>query len=244
MKRKTPSFGIDKAEYEQQRNVFDMCRWINEKLLEIDEVPDSDSIYFERRGLNVKKFIEEVIPVAALGLYFYRPPDTVLIQCLTGNQGYDAILQVQGAQNFNIRVEATTTETPDDSVLRRQSLSRHGFTFSSGPIRREGRDIVQEPEMADYFEQEDQWNDRAFEALESKLQYNAYGPETAILVRMDTHRAVSLDSRAHLIRRTAHHLEQATARVYGVYYFYARNFIIDGVRTSDLNIARVNSEQA
>lgn len=232
-------FGIETKEFEQERDVFDMCRWINEKLADMEKQPDFDTLYFERKGTNVKKFIEEAIPIAALGLYLYRPADNVTINCLAGNQGYDATLRVHGFHNFNIRVEVTTTET-DDSVMRRQSLSWHGFTFSSGPIKREkgktkeDRKIAQEPEMAEYFEEEEQWNDRAFQALLSKLQYDAYGPETAILVRLDTHRSVSLDSRADLIRKTENHLLQATARVYGVYYFYARDFIIDGIRTAEL----------
>ncbi len=57
-------------EYEQKRHIFELCNWINEKLAEMETISDFNIIYFERNGENVKKLIEEAMPLASLGLYF------------------------------------------------------------------------------------------------------------------------------------------------------------------------------
>ena len=130
---------IPTSEYEQPRHVFDLCRWINEKLSEMQELPDFETIYFERKtaiSVNVKKFLEEAIPVACLGLHFYRPEDSVRIKCFAGSQGYDAKLWVSGYRNFEIDIEVTTTETPE-SVMNRQSLSWNGYAYPGSPAQKQ-----------------------------------------------------------------------------------------------------------
>jgi hypothetical protein len=231
MNTTSSKFDIETPEYQQERHVFDMCRWINEKLAQMEKEDNFDTIYFERKGTNVKKLIEEAIPIACLGLYFFRPADDVYLQCFVGNQPFDATLKVVGFHNMNIKVEVTTIET-EDSTLRRQSLSRNGFTYSSGPIKREGRDIVSGPEMVDISEQEDQWVDLIFDRALRKLGMG-YGPEVAVLVYVDTPRPVSLEARAELIHRTNWHLLQKQTNIYGVYYCYAAEFVVDGIRQAD-----------
>ena len=58
MSKEDPRFDIETGEYEQERHVFDMWRWINDKLARMEEVDDFDTIYFERKGANVKKLID------------------------------------------------------------------------------------------------------------------------------------------------------------------------------------------
>jgi hypothetical protein len=133
---------IPTTEYEQRRHVFDLCKWINEKCAEMQTYPDFETIYLERQGKNIKKLIEEAMPLASLGLYFFRPAKDVYLKCLT-NHKYDAELTVSGWSNFDIKVEVTTVET-DESTMRRQALSRHGSVFMMGKIRRDGRNIISE----------------------------------------------------------------------------------------------------
>jgi hypothetical protein len=145
------TFSISTDEYEQRRHVFEMHRWINSVLARMDREPDSDTIYFERRGLNVKKLIEEAIPVTYLGLHLVQMAEDVFLQLHTDNRPYDAQLEVTGFKHFGFKVEVTTTEN-DDSTLRRQALSRDGTVWLQGPIHRDkndGRKIVSEPEMVD-----------------------------------------------------------------------------------------------
>lgn len=130
------SMNIATDEYEQKRHVLDLYRWVNAKLAEMYSLPDFDTIYLERKvkNKNVKKLIEEAIPIACLGLYFLNPWNNVYIRCLTGNQRYDAELEIKGFSPLEIKIEATTIET-DETTLRRQALSRKGFVYFTGPIK-------------------------------------------------------------------------------------------------------------
>lgn len=232
MSQSSPYYNIPTPEYEEKRHVFEMFRWINEKLKEMDEEVGFDTIYFERKGVNVKKFIEEAIPAAYLGLHYCRIADDIYIQCKAGNQPYDATMEIVGYRNRTLKIEVTTTED-DDSTLRRQSLSRHGFTYSAGPIRREGRNIVSEPEMVDVFEEEQKLIDLAFDRFYEKVKFASYDKETVILVRVDSDRHLSLESRAELVNKTHRHLMEHQPSIYGVCYCYVRDFIIDEVKESD-----------
>jgi len=64
---------IPAPEYEQHRSVFQLCDWINSKLRALENVSGFEERYFERRGENIKKLLEEAVPVAYLGLSFWRP---------------------------------------------------------------------------------------------------------------------------------------------------------------------------
>jgi hypothetical protein len=90
-------------EYESPRHVFELWRWINTKLNEIDAEPDPDAILLGRQGKTgriVKRLIEEAIPIACLGLHFYRPLTEVHIKCLAGSQAHDAELEVSGNRSL------------------------------------------------------------------------------------------------------------------------------------------------
>jgi hypothetical protein len=216
-------FGIGTAEYEQERDVFDMCRWINHTLAEMEKEADFDTIYFERRGANVKQLIEEAMPVANLGLHLYRPPDTVSVQCFVGNQPYDAIVTVSGFRNFRIHVEVTTIENKE-SILRRQCLSRNG-TWSTGRMTKEGREIQTEVEMVDVLEEYDKWIALALDRASKKLNKQPpYGPDTAIVVSLDPFWPLPIRFRAELVDKTESLLCDGQYDIYGVYYCYSVNF--------------------
>jgi hypothetical protein len=232
MSKPRPYYNIPTPEYEEKRHVFEMFRWINAKLKEMDQTVGFDTIYQEMKGKNVKKFIEEAIPAAYLGLHYCRIADDIYIQCKAGNQPYDATLEIVGYKNRNLKIEVTTTEN-DDSTLRRQSLSRHGFTYSSGPIRREGRDIVSEPEFVETLEEEQKLINLAFDRFYEKVKFESYDKETVVLVRVDSHRRLSLESRAELVNKTHRYLMKHHPSIYGVCYCYVRDFIIDEVKESD-----------
>jgi hypothetical protein len=219
---------ISTIEYEQRRHVFDLCKWINEKLAEMETFPDFETIYFERQGTNVKKLIEEAMPLACLGLYFFRPADDVYLRCLAENPQYDAELSVVGFRNFEVKVEVTTVET-DESTMRRQALSRHGSVFMMGRIRRDGRNIISEAEMVDTDLENKKWIDLAFERSVKKIE-RGYGKDTAILVSFSSFRHIPLRNRAELLERTKRYLLQEKPEIYGVYYSYGDDFVVDGVK--------------
>ena len=221
------SMNISTTEYEQRRHVFDLCKWLNDKCAEMQTLPDFETIYFERQGANIKKLIEEAMPLASLGLYFYRPSNDVYLKCLT-NQRYDAELSVSGWNNFDIKVEVTTVET-EESTMRRQALSRHGSVFMMGKIRRYGRNIISEAEMVDLDVENKKWIDLAFERCLKKIEHG-YDKDTAILVSFSNFRHIPLRYRAKLLERTERHLLVEKPEIYGVYYSYGDDFVVDGIK--------------
>ncbi len=233
-------FGISKSEYEKERSVFEFCTWLNDKLAELEKLPNFDELYFERKkeGENVKALIEEAIPVSCLALYFLKLRGDVMVICLTGNEpDGDATLTIQefDSTKRNIKVEVTTTETPE-STMRRQSLSWHGFAWGSGPIKREGsrnnQIIVSEPEMVNAREEDERTIQLMYERFLDKVRHG-YDVNTAILVYMNSlpSRSISIHMRSKLIQRVQSYLITERPDIYGAYFCYGYDYLIDGIRS-------------
>jgi hypothetical protein len=220
---------IPALEYEQHRNIFQLCDWINDKLHGLKQYPDFEERYFERRGQNIKKLLEEAVPVARLGLYFWRPWRDVWVACLAGNQPYDAELTLQDSRKTEtIQVEVTSTET-DETTMWRQALSREGYVFIPGPVRREGRRIVSEPKMVDVNEQRKRLLQCAFDRFQTKADRED-DAQTAILVYVNSTLSLPFWSRAELMEKTHKYLQTQNPRIYGAYYCYEVDQGVDGLQ--------------
>lgn len=222
--------GIPRAEYEERRSAFELCRWVNSKLRELEDGGDFDRQYFERVGTNVKRFVEEAIPLSRLGLYLSTPGSEVHITCFADNRAYDGLVEITGFGARSVRVEVTTTDTPPWSTMRRQALSRDGHVVLTGPIRREGRAILAEGAMVDVAEEEERCIEVALERLHEKAGSGKYGDDTAVLVYFtDCWLARLTDIRAELLRRTEEYLRREPPSVRAVYYVYSSNYCVDHV---------------
>lgn len=243
---KATPFSIDKEDYEQERHIFDHCRWVGEKLAEIRQSEYSEQIYFERLGENVKCFIEEAKPIASLGLYLYRPWREVFVRCLTGDQPFDGEIRVvdqDSETTAEFRVEVVTTET-EDSVKRRQALSVHGSVFGAGPITRttsnerdlwgrRKKQVISQAEARDVLEDLEELKKLAFDRAVKKLE-KGYDARTAILVTVDE-LAVPLATRAELKKMTFEYLQTEKPEIYGIFYAYS-NFAVDEAKSSTQQI--------
>jgi hypothetical protein len=219
---------IPAAEYEERRHVFELCRWINSKLASMESCENFDELYFERKGQNVKKLLEEAVPLSRLGLHLCAPARDVYVTCFVGNQPFDAEIEIAGFSPRAFRVEVTTTET-DESTLRRQALSRRGYVGLSGSIERRGRDIAWSAEMTEVSAEEERCTDLMFERLRDKVESGRYGKDTAILIYLTEYQRVGLESRANLVRRTQRYLRERGFSVQGVYYCYTLGHSVDEV---------------
>lgn len=219
---------IAQSEYEKRRHAFELCQWINEKLNELKRSGRFDELYFERKGRNVKKLIEEAIPVSRLALQLSTPGSEVYVTCYVGNQAYDATVEIEGFGPRVFKVEVTTTET-DETTMRRQALSRQGCVASSGPIRRDKRNIIWEGEMVEVDADEQRCTELMFEWLQEKVKSGSYGEDTAILVHLAEYRPISMRNRANLVHRTRRYIVEEQPSIGSVYYCYTAGYIIDAV---------------
>jgi hypothetical protein len=227
------TFSIPIAEYEQRRSSFELCRWINQKLAEMRGTGRFDELYFERSNprSNIKKLIEEAIPLSRLGLYLSTPGSEVYLTCLAGNQNYDANIEITGFDQRTFKVEVTTTEDKP-STLRRQALSRFGHVPLTGEISRKGREITvpDEVEMVCADEEDERCVNLMFDRMRRKIESGRYDEDTTILVFFTEFRAIDPNHRARLALRTNRYLLELQANVPGVYYCYTADYSIDSVR--------------
>jgi hypothetical protein len=220
---------IPLAEYEQPRSIHELCDWINDKLRALEQFADFEERYFERRGQHIKKLLEEAIPIAKLGLYFWRPWRDISVVCLAGNQAYDATMILQDPhQSETIHIEVTSTET-DETTMRRQALSRDGSVFMLGPVRRQGRQIMSEATMVDLEQENTRLRNCAFERFQMKANQED-DPQTAILVYVSTPQSLPFFHRAQLVEETRAYLRKNRPILYGAYYCYYSDYGTDGMR--------------
>jgi hypothetical protein len=230
---------ISDSEYEKPRSVFQLCEWINGTLRDLESTPDFQVRYGERRGRNIKKLLEEAVPVARMGLYLWRPWRDVSVTCLAGDQSHDAEITVKDPHKTEtIKIEVTCTET-DETTMRRQALSREGFVWMSGPIRRQGRRIVSEATMVDLDNESARLVERALTRLRRKAERED-DPQTAILVYLvKSFPSLSFRHRTQLLEQTRTYLRRQRPTLYGAYYCYETDETdqgFDGVRNEPHNL--------
>lgn len=182
----TESFSIPEAEYVRRRSSFELCKWINQKLAEMRGTGRFDELYFERSDsrTNIKKLIEEAIPLSRLGLYLSTPESEVYLTCFADNRGYDAVVEVTGFTHRTFKVEVTTTET-ETSNLRRQALARYGRVPLTGTISKKDREITASGEMVRADEEDERCISLMFDRMQRKVESGRYDRETAILVLLN-----------------------------------------------------------
>ena len=86
--------------------------------------------------------------------------------------------------------------------------------------------------MLDVQEEEQKWLERAYKGFLDKVESNRYGEDTALLVNIDTYRNFGMRRRAELVTRTFKYLRDKEPKIYGVFYCYKKDFIIDEVKAS------------
>lgn len=229
---------ISNSEYEKPRSNFQLCEWINSKLRDLETASDFQERYVERRGQNIKKLLEEAVPVARMGLYLWRPWRDVSVTCLAGDQSHDAEITVKDPHKTErIKIEVTCTET-DETTMRRQALSREGFVWMSGPVRREGRRIVSEATMVDLDKESSHLVERALTRFRRKAERED-DPQTAILVYLvESFPSLSFWYRTQLLEQTRTYLRTQRPTLYGAYYCYQTDQGFDGVRNEPHNLVR------
>jgi hypothetical protein len=218
-------FEITRDEYEQPRDAFELCRWVNTQFRAMEETGHFDEIYFERKGLNVPRFVAEAVPVSRLALLLATPGREVHVTCYADSRNYDAEIRITGWAPRSFRVEVTTSE-PADVVLRRQALSRAGHVMLAGPIRREGRTIIAEAEMVDVREEEQRRTDLMLKRLREKVASGRYDANTAFLVYSTDLFRIGADARADLVRDAERYLIQAGVLTAGVYFAFQTDYTV------------------
>ena len=219
---------IPDSEYEKRRHAFDLCRWINDQFRQMKEASNFYEVYFERKGKNVKRLIEEAVPISRLALRFSRPGDEAFVTLCPKDKQFDALIEVEGFSPRSFKVEATITETTK-TTKQRQALSRDGFAYFTGPVGREGREIVfpKIPEPVDVQEEEERLATLLLDRVRDKVELDCYDSNTAILAYLAQPRPLSFDVRRDLIWKTRNYVHEIENKPYDVFYCYAVGLAVD-----------------
>lgn len=113
--------------------------------------------------------------------------------------------------------------------MRRQALSRDGFSTLTGPIRRKGRRIVPGFEMTEVTEESDKYVALTFERLQAKVKSGRYDNNTAMLVHLADFWPLPPEGRASLIRQTTEYLQRERPMLPAVYYCHLASYSVDAV---------------
>jgi hypothetical protein len=228
---------ISASEYEQSRSSFELCNWINSKLRDLEQADNFEEDYFERRGQNIKKLLEEAIPTSRLGLYFWRPWREITVTCLARDEPHDSEVTLRDPhETKTLKIEVTSTET-DETTMRRQALSRQGFVYMTGSVRREGWQIMSEATMVDIDKECTRLLECAFARFQMKAERED-DPQTAVLVYINSFRSLPFWYRAQLLERTRAYLRTKRPKLYGVYYCNQADQGIDGLRNDLQELVR------
>lgn len=219
---------IANSDYEQRRHASKLAAWVNTKLRQIQDGGRLDEQYFERRGLNVKRLLEEAVPISRLGLYLWTPWAEPYVTLLPVSQNIDAEVEVQGPNARSLKVEVTTIET-DESTMRRQALAREGSVQLLGSVRRSGRTITADSEMVDVDEQMERVIELTLERLRAKVESGAYDETTAILVYLSEFWPLLSEGRLELRRRTESYLAREPGKTSTVFYCFWPEYSVEAI---------------
>lgn len=233
---------ISTSDYETTRSLFDLCDWITQKVSELVESSDNGDAYFRQRG-NIKKLLEEAIPISYFGLHLYRIRRNINVTCHAGNEPYDGKIEIEEQWDIKkkttIFVEVTSTES-DKTALQREYLANEGIVNLSDDLERDEKtrkiipirnntlvniDIEQQKVIDEAYK-------RSIKKLEKKdnLGNFRYTSNTAIIIYVTYGFPLSPRFRINLLNMTLEYLKKERPTVYGVYYCYKADGTIDGIR--------------
>ena len=228
-------FDISDKEYEKVRTAFELIDWLGKKFVEMEMLIGFDNIYWERKGKNVKKLVEEAEPISRLAMFLSTPHNEVSVKLNSGNDNYDAELEIKHSEHFPIfknkqfKVEVSTTET-EDSTMRRQALSRQGTAPLTGKITRDGRNIIaDEGKFVNIAERESSVIALLFKRFLKKVESQKYDSDTTILIHSSDLNPISIHSRAKLVRRARHYILENNPEIRGLYFTYSFNKSVGSV---------------
>ncbi len=215
-------------DYEQRRHARELVTWINAKFRDLDAGGRLEEQFFERKGRNVKRLIEEAVPLSRLGLSLWKPGDEAYVSLLPENVRYDGLMEVDGFSARSFNVEVTTIET-EQSTLRRQMLSREGTVTLAGPIRRKRDGSIEDGmEGVEVSEQQEAIVTLALNRLKAKTDTKSYDENTAILVYLNDFWPLPAEGRLALHRLTEQYLWERQ-EIFAVCYCFSPDLAVDWI---------------
>lgn len=124
------------------RNYLTVSTFVQRAYKELEALNNEQ--YYLRKGEDIRKLIQEILPLATFLKYFERPGRQVKCRHFSGSQNYDAKLKLEGDEiekgflEAEFFVEVTRAECEEYEHLRREALHLYGSVFFGKDIRKVG----------------------------------------------------------------------------------------------------------
>jgi len=129
-----PSSILSLEDIAHARTPDELKAWLFRKFQDFERSDDAKRYLRLRRGLS-KKLVEELLPLSLLGAELQKGGAILSINPTTGNESYDAIVNVKEDEKWKpYLVEVTVAIDGHDDSLRMEHLNRHGRVSLTNPI--------------------------------------------------------------------------------------------------------------
>ena len=192
MKLKPFDSFLPPAECEQARTPDELHEWVHGKFTDIGASEGGKTAIRLKAG-RLKRFVDEIYPLAVFGQRFLRGRTDVKLQWVDGNGNHDALLiNYSTAIIRNIPLEIVYAGDGYDESLRMEFMEEHGGVDLNGKItkvREKGgrRKVLVESTAINRWKFLDQKLGHIRSALARKCA-KPYPPETVLLVAVDDSR--------------------------------------------------------
>ena len=190
---------LDACDMAQARTPPEFVAWVGRKCDELSATVEAKA--FARSGaLLVKKFYDEIFPLARFVAIEYAGRNDVWVQPNLGNDNFDACVTLEnGGERQNVFIEVTYAKDGYDLSLRMEVLARDGYVCLTGPVTRSGRKgftdrrVSVVPFAANHLKALENYFALVEERLRAKTKVQ-YGKSHILIVAVDDYLVGSEDS--------------------------------------------------
>ena len=190
---------LDASDMAQARTPAEFVAWVGRKGDELSATEEA-KVFARSGALLVKKFYDEIFPLARFVAIEYAGRNDVLVQPNLGNDNFDAHVTLGNCgERQNVFIEVTYAKDGYDLSLRMEVLAREGYVCVTGPVTCSGRKgfpdrrVSVEPFAADHLKALENYFVLVKERLQAKTKVQ-YGKSHILIVAVDDYLVLSEDS--------------------------------------------------
>ena len=190
---------LDASDMAQARTPAEFVAWVKRKGDELSATEEA-KVFARSGAMLVKKFYDEIFPLARFVAIEYAGRNDVLVQPNLSNDNFDAHVTLGNCgERQNVFIEVTYAKDGYDLSLRMEVLAREGYVCVTGPVTCSGRKgfpdrrVSVEPFAADHLKALEKYFVLVEKRLRAKTKVQ-YGKSHILIVAVDDYLVLSEDS--------------------------------------------------
>jgi hypothetical protein len=178
---------LSSTEMEQARTQVELRAWADNVHERFGQTEEGKRAMRLKEETLLKKFMEEIWPLALFADAFYPQATGVLFKPVIGNQSYDALLMERASRRTKEYLQITQAFDGHQNYLRMLHLSEHGRAPRSGDVKRSRGSKHVEESWGEAVPHEDAIS-KTFEEIKKAVVNKSrmrYEKDTALIVEFD-----------------------------------------------------------